>query len=67
MGKRKVHFTSRRMNSKWGPWVNPACGEIAMRLDSPDGTTDTSAVTCARCLRTKAYREAVKAVEEKRG
>ena len=35
-----------------------ACGEL--RLYGSSGTIDPSAVTCRRCLRTKAYREAVK-------
>ena len=35
-----------------------ACGEL--RLYGASGTTDPNAVTCRRCQRTKAYREAVK-------
>ena len=51
-----VHFDLAEDSASLSTVV--ACGE--RRLYGSSGTLDPSAVTCRRCQRTKAYREAVK-------
>lgn len=51
-----VHFDLTEQDASLSGVV--ACGEL--RLYRASGTTDPAAVTCRRCQRTKAYREAVK-------
>ena len=63
MGKRKVHFWDYLVTGNF----RTRCGMSTDSIPAPNATNVTKVVTCARCLRTKAYREAVKAVEEKRG
>ncbi len=63
MSKAKVHLSLFRPEFQM-KWDLVACGQMIARRNQ---SVSPSAVTCLRCKRTKAYREAVKAAEEKKG